>query len=1001
MPVVLIYNGANVASFTLPQIYAAPFVDNNLVLSAPVVVTDFNAFSTFGIALLQNEYVTFTLSGRATVVSGPVRVADIPFIKEVQVAGAQNLVDNYVEVFSLAGSNATTAIVNLTVVANNPSVAIISPLGNLAVDVIYKGAYFGTVIATAVSLNPGPNAFTFYGPLVSTNIELTNDLISTYLGGYPVNVTAVGSTSVPATYPLYSNLLSAINISTQLTNDGIPLVDSVSVNAMGLSPVGLTSVLIDLDVDINVNNILGENSPLNVGSVAIDVELEGGGQPLGRLVADMPNLGTTTLFSSTSSKLLQFGQELPIVTIPIKLSAVLDIQETFGAFSDFILAFLANETVSLGLYSNVSSGLQANLSCALGDLSIGIPVDITAFVPGLNNFSVVRVKEFAVIDEIAAPDAAVIVTLNVSILNPSPATFALGENSTFGIYGGGARLGESVAINATLRPGLNNLTLLGALKPPTASLPQASRIFSDYLNGVDTIVSVAGESVFLGKGQPTPEWLSDAVKSITLSATLPAAEGLTVFSEIDIESLNLMWAPPPDGEGQDVPYISGQVGGNIHLPFSIPVNIPGYSLDLFFNDPDTLAPMASLSLINQPAFYTPAIPLGALTLSSDLYSNYPTVGRLTLILGNTPVNVINTDLFANFISNAVNQDSTQLYLTGTAAPTVSISIGNLSITNISIQESFTIQGLGGLRNPAPIVLNVDITESTPDNITLAVLLNITNPSIISGSFGPVSLDIAYEGFVLSNSFISNLVVVPGSNVVQAFGTFTMPDRVLQPAAFAAATNFISGYLSGIDAEANLIGGPSSSPYPLLQPAFSTINATIPFPGLPYDIVVNGTLYVDVADPANIPLRPNGTLYLHNDLSVDIQLLKASLTVFLCNTQTPDGLDCQTAPFYDDPIGFAFEGNILDTRPAISKAHTIARTKPYPILLLANDNDKVTIFLQLVFGSKHLVTRMNGTLTVKVGEFPVEINFNEDKLLLFAAPPSETPPVSETPLLIDY
>src|SRR5262249_3955491 len=157
----------------------------------------------------------------------------------------------------LTDSNATACLANLTVAMLNPSPVSIAPLGDLAVDVVYEGAYMGTMLGRNVTLAAGTNVMTLVGQLVSTNASLTNSLISAFLAGVPVNVSAVGTRDWPTAIPLYAPLIAVVDITTVLTGAGIPLVRGVVVDAMDLSPAGTEAVAVDMNATVIVNNIMG------------------------------------------------------------------------------------------------------------------------------------------------------------------------------------------------------------------------------------------------------------------------------------------------------------------------------------------------------------------------------------------------------------------------------------------------------------------------------------------------------------------------------------------------------------------------------------------------------------------------------------------------------------------------------------------------------------------------------------------------------------------------
>lgn len=1097
MTTTLSFAGKAFAVTTLPELHARAGVDNYFLLESSVAITDIDVFDSFGRAMLQQEFVSFTLSGDATVsaaVAGiTVSISGVPFSKTVTIAGANNLTSASVTSFSLTGSNASTAIVNLTVSLANPSVVAIEPLGDLAVDVQYEGAYFGTLLARNVSLQPGSNALTFLGALTPDDLNAADSLISAYLGGRPVIMTAAASPDWPTSLPLYAPLLAAVSIATQLNGSTVPLINAIIVNSMTLAPQDLTDVALSLNTSVAINNILGPRSPIFVQSVDMNVTLYGGGAALGQLVVTQvvpdrtPSSMTTSSTSSSSSGPLAglrgtaaltscSGQEacipvpdakmaaslyrsrlaapvqplqrqlrrpraalaaadvsgssivsmrlpaadeerfrlewrpgedaagasalqgalqtaphaqetlsrlsssessgpsvasgdgndgagagdppLPIFYVPLTVRATLSIERSAAGFGAFVLGFIANESVALGLQNLSPNALVARLHCALGNLTVSIPLNEVTTVAGMGGFPFVSVDSFSVTgvrqpgqperaSAVAAsaaairPDAlrsvaaeadgssvadtdygAVEIAIQVRLLNPSPATFSLGANSTLGIYVDGQRIGGAMAVNTTLYPGMNALHMNGSIAPQPSGLPAVSSLFTAYLTGVNGAVTVRGEEISLAD-QPTPQWLRDAVRSIRLDASVPAAANLTVLQDVALVSMSLDWSPPPTppsaalgpsptlmqvrsgglrgpsgaadsasnsaaaadvaGAADPIPYLSAVVAGTVHLPFVIPVSFPSVDVTLVFTDPSSGIAMAFVELLDQRAEYTPfpspqpgrpasfarananadagvgvGVGAGAAAGANAAADPvvYPAIGALTLYLDRSPLRVLAADVFAGFMETTLLSSSAPLLLTGFASPTVSLVFGNITISNVSVTQLTPAPGMGGLAHPPPRVLSVDITNTTVDTATLSVCLNVTNPSIVTASLGPASLVLQYEGVVVATAEIANLHVVPGGNILNASGLLYLPSNETDPVTYGAITTFMSRYLSRVDSSLRLLGTPTSSPYPLLQPAFSKLNTTCVFPGLAMNLLKSGTLYWDV-DLFNIPTHPNG------------------------------------------------------------------------------------------------------------------------------------------------
>lgn len=670
----LSYAGADVALVSMPAVTAKANVANTLHISAPVVVTDMTAFAAFGTAMVNSDRVTARLAGSVTVsttVAGiPVSVGGISFDKSVTFAGAGGLKDASVTSFSLARSNATTAVADLSVRLWNPSIVSIQPLGIMALAVSYHGNDMGYAVASNTSLGAGWNTFQLTGVLSSSNASATEQLISSYLGGKSVTVTASGI-AWPGTPPLYQPVVTALRLTASLPPSTNPLISAIEVSGMYLQPLGSSAVGIQLNVTVGVNNILGSPSALVVTSIAINCSLQGQGVGLGQLVVpDTPvppqmNAHETAALVAAGHAMTD-PLPLPVLNITVSLAAVLAIDTTSTQFAAFVLAFLQDSAVSLGLASNATSAMRVSLSCPLGDLAIAIPLPaVTTSVPGMASFPYVSVDGFQVIGVVDAGDVvplpsstsssaaaplddmassalltgpAILTALNVTILNPSPAAFTLGVNATLGLFACAApgaassaaialaavgivgrvaaaapcaspvRLGYSTIYNTTLYAGYNHIGMIGVIKPDAGdaeALVAASSLFSCYLTGCNGTVTVVGESVSMGDGQVTPVWLQQAVTNITMQAVLPgldAGQASSLLTDVQIGSLALDFGA--DGQLAS-PLVSGLVRSVLQLPFSIPVEVGSTNLSLAFIEPSSGIVMATLSMSNQSAGWYP------------------------------------------------------------------------------------------------------------------------------------------------------------------------------------------------------------------------------------------------------------------------------------------------------------------------------------------------------------------------------------------------------------
>ena len=727
----------------------------------------------------------------------------------------------------------------------------------------------------------------------------------------------------------------------------------------------------------------GANSPINVRAVALNVSLVGGLAVVGDLIVPRTLVSSSAAAAASTSAATADALALAplgaaagpsVVNLTLALSAILTIDEPPDIFSGFVKAFINQNFIALGLVSASSSALSVELDCALGALNVSVPLAARTIVKGVAGFRAITVDSFTVVGVIDGPPPAIFVTLDVTLDNPSPVSFALGEMSVLGIYAAGFRIGQSVAINQTIRGnGLTRMTLNGTLTPPAESLVAASAFFSDYLNGKNGSVTVVGERVTEGGGQLTPLWLQDAVHNISLVATIPGAVGVSLLTNLSLEALGLSFAPPvpsfnvahnpvvevfdtpaadtisssrssntgSSGNGgaasssddaadaadrssssttsstsssnsgattstlstasssssanylfaDAVPMFGGVVFSLVHLPFSIPVSIDTADVSLDMVDPSTGVHAVRLVLRSQPVVY---VQFDNATDPGD--GNAPIVGSLSMTIPPMPLLVLDAPALSGLITQLLLGEFADILLTGHASPTVVTAVGNLSISNVSVSQVVRVAGLRGFSFPPPVVYDVELTDTTPTSAVIACSLQLTNPTVISGSLGPVQLNLGYAGAVLGTATVENLAVVPGVNILRASGTFSVPDPAIDPVGNARVVAFVSRYLSRVDSIIQLLGTSSSSPISLLAPAFAALNTTSMFPGIPSPLVVNGTLYADI-DISNIPTSANASLTLNNSLAVDIALTNASVTLYMCATVNAGDFSCDTAPNY--------------------------------------------------------------------------------------------------------
>lgn len=1026
----LSHGGRAVATFTTPPLVAAAGAANALLIEAPVTVVDADAFVAFGADLLLADALTVTLSGTVSVTSTavgvPITVKGVPFSKDVALAGCGGLRGATVAAFSLADSTPTQALADISVRVWNPSVVTISPLGALAADVSSGGQGLGTVFAAASELRKGWTELRFGGPLASTNTTFLSGLISDYLSNVTTVVRAVARPCAPSEaarcggggggVPLFAPLLATgvVALEAALTGAPVPLLRGVLVKGMYLAPRGAREVGLALNITVLVSALLGFNSPVTVKELGLNCSLVG---EVG--LNDLRVLGAlrvpTTPLNATAQRVGGGGvarggdPASDLLGVSASLAAALNITDSDPSFASFVQYFLSSPAVGMRLTS--APGVAAatalvGLDSALGFLRVTVPLDITTVVEGIGGFPGVTVEDFQVLGVAAEDPAAVAVSLSVGLYNPSPATFPLGVNATLGVRFNGALLGTAVVFNTTLVPGNNSLRdALGLLAPAPSALPAASALFSGYLAGAPSDITVVGLDVSLGDGVEVPRWLLQAVRSLEIPAVLPGlppAQAAALLANTTLESLVLNLYDSDAGAFFERPVVSGVVRTVLQLPFSLPVGRVGtVNMSLAFVDVDTGELLATLNATQQAASWvacntSDACALSAPPARADVRAEHAArggrflsppplggplqpAGVLGLFLAPTPLHVESVPGFARLVRTVLQQRTAAVRLVGAASPTaVGLPFGSVDLEGVRVDAPVAIVGMANLTSPPAKVTDGQIFNTSATSLTLTVSINVTNPSTLSGNLGPVRFGIGYgledpawdwdnRGAVLVTE-IPELLVGPGESLFVANGALTLPPQAVAPVARGYTLKLLSNFLSQVDTNVTLQGlnaahgGSSASPF--LQPAVEDLVVGGVFPGIPQPLVLNATI-IPIIELFK-PILANASLRLTNVLNVSLALQNASLTIFLCGKEelTPQGSRCLNGN-YTDALGFFYKGDLDREQGGVAVPPlTTADTRPLPVTFLATDA-AVGKLLDDAVEDKDIVTKVNGTVLVRL------------------------------------
>lgn len=1024
------YGGQRMASCLLPPIDIKAGRQNKFTLHSLVHVEDQAVFDQFSTALLNDEVVSWGLVTESAVVtvhmlwSIGVAVDDLMLNKQVPLPGAQGMLYPRLDAFSMASSNQTNVNVQATVSLFNPGAFNILPVGDLELEMLYQGVKIGTVYAVDVSLIRGWNTIQLFGVLQNSNSSVTDELISSYLGGQAVNVTTRGVVS-PLTPLPFRMALSHLELHVQLPPWNQPLVAGMYVESMTVQPAppqeadehdaaSPTRVQLDMQAVVTVNSPLGAFSPLTVRSVAMDVELLGNGVPMGRLTvpptAPLPppnamqggcdagavSHGPLPGVRGGSGQALWGETQGPAtpVNVTLRLSSVLELDSAAhaGAFSAFMGAFLNAPQVQVGLGSLSPASLVTVVDTALGEgMCIQAPMPPVATpVRGMNGLGGVTFQSFALTGAVPAPGSGtgtgLAMAVQVGVYNPSPATVPLGGNVTLAVQGPDpatgrlVHLGTVTGTSLVLQAGHNSLAMGGVLDSPGGAPTRRAlqALTSAYMTGRDAPVACVGVGVSMPGGGSAPQWLQSAVADLRLSTVLPPAAIPALLTDFELSTLFMDFTQ----NGGVAPNTQGFMFADVHVPFEgVPLTFDRANVTFDMALEEGGASMAQIHLRDVVTSYTPLPakkPNGA-------------TGVMSVNIPVTEITVVNGTLMAEFVKRSFINESLTLYGRLQANQSVTLPLGSILLTGVDVPVAIPLRGMHSLSYPPVQLHSADVVQGTARELVFLSNITITNPSQFIGNFGPVTLQLWFDGQLVGVSQLGDLALGQGQNNFTATGILQPPENGSFPQRAAACDEFVSRYLTGRDTHISLVGTGGTTAIKLLQPAFASFVAQGDLPGRHQKLILNSTFDLTsileappgdalgggLASPTQGKVRQG----LQNPFDLPVQILGSHLDIFACNDET--GAAPHTCPgeVYASLIAMFTSADLSRAPIALPPAGQVHT--PYIPLPLYNVKSELLPLAEHWLLDGYVPVLANGTLTVQVQDFVRTIAYFQREVPLYA------------------
>ncbi|WFC96531.1 hypothetical protein MBRA1_003192 [Malassezia brasiliensis] len=385
---------------------------------------------------------------------------------------------------------------------------------------------------------------------------------------------------------------------------------------------------------------------------------------------------------------------------------------------------------------------------ALNIVFDGVKISKTLHFKAFNGLPGVNITSFDIPGETSD---SLKITTGTTI--PSPATLGIDlETANFKIYFDGQYVGPVHSTNLFLRGQATTSALLHGFithKSGNAQVQATGKLFSQYLQGKNSQLSVKGDSVVTREnGNKAVGWLSKAFQTLTLNLVLPGHIYKIVYS-VTISDLYVTmmqqsqaWAPLT-GSNQSVAVYAN--------PFQF-----------------SLTPLKAS--LQSKLIYQNAV---AATLSLSMRTTRAGTSRgpndhepLILSWKNVPLIAQDHSAFTAVFAQLLNTPRASVGVSGTAGLIAKMVIGNIPIDGIPFNVTSSLGGFNSFTRNATLQ-RLDVKEGTPkylDNTGKAIL---HNPSNITVHTTGISLPAFYKNTYVGRALLNNKIIAPGDNYLDS------------------------------------------------------------------------------------------------------------------------------------------------------------------------------------------------------------------------------------------
>ncbi|KAF8958995.1 hypothetical protein BGZ46_001857 [Entomortierella lignicola] len=507
------YNDTLLGSMNLPDTKASGG-HGSLIAQAAFSINDENAFGSFSADMLSQDYFTWVLKSKVTIVALGRTVSNLDLNKALKLSGMGGFPDVKILKFDLPSDAADGQGINLVIdtAMNNPSPIGVN-LGTVVLDIGCNGTQLGQVKATGASLQGHSQSILNLTGLMTPQttpegLATVSSLFSAYIAGLASETTARGVSVLPDGV----NEVSWLSTGLKSMTLKVPLQAPAPLNvikSISLGPMGMNWTNADSYAPL-------ANSPGVVAAFQM---------PFGfSLNVTQVQNNMTVVYNNknlASLNTLQWGPALTTkdangtainFALPPTPFAIED-----DAHTDFD-TFVENLTVGTSEAFTVSGFAGTVAQTPIGEVRIvGIPFTSDVSLSGLQGLKTnpTVINSLTVIGGIPS---GLQIALDLTMVNPSLLSIdtGVGDNAivTFAMQYNGDNVGTVIFPTLDLIPGQNNRTA-GALFTPTGTAG-GQELLQKYMSNQVATVDIFGSTA---SSPITP--LAAGLKDLHLQSNMP------------------------------------------------------------------------------------------------------------------------------------------------------------------------------------------------------------------------------------------------------------------------------------------------------------------------------------------------------------------------------------------------------------------------------------------------------------------------------------------------